>query len=1471
MNDFFHTCAIQCGTIFSIDPFLSCSNFIIHLLDPPDSQKYSLHCNWPFTYFYPKSWVMLSHVTLSNYVLHGVLFGFYTFLLWSPFSIPIDHRPVVDKNLAVYHHHLFDSITQQSSPPISTACRLHLDNQAPSFTNSLHQSWLSLLSDSILSDIPVDDDPPTDCLSTRFSSNTLRLASDPIPSTVYRLNTSVPLDTTFVAALQSEFHPGSSNFPILLDTGCSFAMTFDCSDFEGDPIYDDWGTVQTASTQMPLTAFGRISWDVGGEDGSSLTLRMPGFLVPGSNLRLISPQDYARHHRLPVTNDNFGGCSTSMWLLHADGTHRVRANMEPSSNLPFLIGRPSKSPSESSCGCHATAVHSPLNINLSSAQKALLLDHERLGHLSFRRVQQLYRPSSCSVRSEVSSTLCDPCFNGRPSGCSSCDPPLCLACSISKAKRRSRPGKTGASTDPSVSGSLRTSDFLPGDRISMDHYDSSVSGRLPFTKGQEPGHTQYRGGTIFVDHASGFVFTGHQVTLAASDTIRSKDLFEACLKDHGVRTVSYHCDNGVFTSAEFTSHLRDQETGYRLSGVGAHHQNGIAERAIQTVVWNARTMLSHAHLRWPDHFHSNLWPFAMTYATWLYNHTPNEDGFAPIELLTGVLLGCHHLRRSRVWGCPGYVLDPRLQDGKKIPKWEPRARQGQFLGFSSVHSTTVGLIRNLRTGFISPQYHVVYDERFTTVGSSDDHIQSVEATWVDLFTTSRDNYLEGLEVDSSSIPTLDPSWTSSTGSTSLPSLPPSVRPVPVSDRPASDGLPTPRVLDFSDPSFDNNGPVRVPSPGDSPTDLPALPSPLMDETGRAPLRELRLSPPSQTPPSGRDRSPSPTHAPSKRLLKPNPKFFGDEWVNIARGDSYVFQSYFRPMSPASSFLSSIDWDSIDPIPDRFLMLMSPVNDSFYNVFMEHPMAFQLSSSLSDSPSLRDILRLPDGDERRGWFEAMDAEINALLDKSTFRLVPRAIATDRNKEIVGTTWVFKRKRKPDGTIIKLKARLVVRGDQQKQVGQDRSSTYSPVVAWSTVRLLFTLTTAFRLKSTQIDFRNAFVQSDLPEPIYIELPPGGYKTHPDNAGMILEVTKSLYGDRRAPQLWYKYLRQALEQLGFVMDKQDTCLYTKQGCVFVVYVDDAIIVSPNQSVIDDVITGLSDLGLDLERMGTMSDFLGVKINQLEDGALELTQPSLTERLIEVMGLSQAKPVSTPADGALGKCTTDPPATGDFNYRSAVGMAMFLTNNTRLDCAMSVHQCARYSSDPRLRHEQAMKRIGRYLLGTATNGLIIRPTDDLTLNCYVDADFCGLFSFEDADDPDSVRSRTGFVITLGEVPVFWSSKLQGSIALSTMEAEYVALSTAMRTLLPMKSVLKSMSSALNLSHGSILNPSIIFEDNEAALSLAITDPPRMTPRSKHIAIKYHWFRKHLKRGFIELQHIRSNDQKADMHFDQSFTKNQT
>ena len=87
----------------------------------------------------------------------------------------------------------------------------------------------------------------------------------------------------------------------------------------------------------------------------------------------------------------------------------------------------------------------------------------------------------------------------------------------------------------------------------------------------------------------------------------------------------------------------------------------------------------------------------------------------PLEIFTGTKIDSSILRNEKVWGCPAYVLDAKLQDGKKLPKWEPQTRQGQYLGKSSAHASSVGLIRNLRTGYISPQFHVVYDNLFQTV------------------------------------------------------------------------------------------------------------------------------------------------------------------------------------------------------------------------------------------------------------------------------------------------------------------------------------------------------------------------------------------------------------------------------------------------------------------------------------------------------------------------------------------------------------------------------------------------------------------------------------------------------------------------------------------------------------------------------------------------------------------------------------
>lgn len=125
--------------------------------------------------------------------------------------------------------------------------------------------------------------------------------------------------------------------------------------------------------------------------------------------------------------------------------------------------------------------------------------------------------------------------------------------------------------------------------------------------------------------------------------------------------------------------------------------------------------------------------------------------------------------------------------------------------------------------------------------------------------------------------------------------------------------------------------------------------------------------------------------------------------------------------------------------------------------------------------------------------------------------------------------------------------------QHDVGLTRNETYSPVVLWDTLHLFFIFSLQHNLHTTQIDFKNAFVQSSLPEPIYLELPLGGFNAYANQNNKILMVTKSLYRDTRALYLWYDHLRVALVDKGFVVSNHDPCHFLWKDCMLV-NVDDA-----------------------------------------------------------------------------------------------------------------------------------------------------------------------------------------------------------------------------------------------------------------------------------------------------------------------------
>jgi hypothetical protein len=218
----------------------------------------------------------------------------------------------------------------------------------------------------------------------------------------------------------------------------------------------------------------------------------------------------------------------------------------------------------------------------------------------------------------------------------------------------------------------------------------------------------FSGGCIFVDHASGFVHIEHQVSFTAGQTLEAKHRFERKMHNLGVTVLAYQSDNGVFSAAEFVNEINCDNQQIRYSGVGAHHQNGVAERSIGTIMWLAHTMMLHAAIQWPDVADPSLWPMAVDYGTFLFNHLPTlGPGIAPHELLTRTILPRHHLQQMHVWGCPVYVLDPTLQDGKKIPCWRPRSRRSIFIGISPIHAHTVPLVLSCARLSITPQFHVI--------------------------------------------------------------------------------------------------------------------------------------------------------------------------------------------------------------------------------------------------------------------------------------------------------------------------------------------------------------------------------------------------------------------------------------------------------------------------------------------------------------------------------------------------------------------------------------------------------------------------------------------------------------------------------------------------------------------------------------------------------------------------------------------
>ena len=272
--------------------------------------------------------------------------------------------------------------------------------------------------------------------------------------------------------------------------------------------------------------------------------------------------------------------------------------------------------------------------------------------------------------------------------------PLCAACAFADASKRS--SKKGDRK------SIRKKDDKPGSGTSCDHLISHEPGLIPQVTGRLI-YAHYAGAIVFSDHFSDFTYPHMIRSTSMEETMMAKRAYERMAREYGVAIQHYRADNLRFNDVEFQKDCKKNGQTFNYCGVGAHHQNGIAEAKNKILTYGARKLLLNAKRHWPSVIKRSLWPFALLADAKRHNELSlNENGKSPLELFSGIEdeITCKDFHTC---GCPVFVLHESNQSGlTSTPKWDPRARAGIYLGHSPSHAGNVSLFLNLQTDHVSP-------------------------------------------------------------------------------------------------------------------------------------------------------------------------------------------------------------------------------------------------------------------------------------------------------------------------------------------------------------------------------------------------------------------------------------------------------------------------------------------------------------------------------------------------------------------------------------------------------------------------------------------------------------------------------------------------------------------------------------------------------------------------------------------------
>ena len=497
----------------------------------------------------------------------------------------------------------------------------------------------------------------------------------------------------------------------------------------------------------------------------------------------------------------------------------------------------------------------------------------------------------------------------------------------------------------------------------------------------------------------------------------------------------------------------------------------------------------------------------------------------------------------------------------------------------------------------------------------------------------------------------------------------------------------------------------------------------------------------------------------------------------------------------------------------------------------------IGATLKDDP-----LSVKEAKERSDWPKwktAMDTEITQLTKRGTYKLVD--LPPDR--QAIASKWVYRIKRDHIGEITKHKARLVAKGCSQIP-GIDFVETFAPVMRLETFRLLIVLATNLGLIIHVVDVVGAYLNGVLEEVIFMLQPP----EYDDGTGRVWQLLKPLYGLKQAGRAWNEELNQTFLKMNFTWLFSDQCIYIRHTdhdlLITSVHIDDMTILG---SDIDAIAGMKAELGnyFTITDLGEAKQIVGLELERdLENGTLKIMQSQYIKRVLEKFGMIDSHPVSTPLDPNVKLIRTPDDEHHDIpEYRSAIGSLMYAASRTRPDISFAVQTLSQFMSNPGPAHWTAVKCVFWYLNGTCELGIIYWQGEEVKPLAYSDADW--------GSNVNDRKSISGYVFQMAGGPISWQSKKQPTIALSSMEAEYMAESLATRQVI----WLRTLTAELGIPYS---GPTILKVDNQGAIAYSYNAINH--GRTKHIDIQHHFVREKIISREVDIQYCATDDNLADL-----------